>query len=129
MVAALVRGLEKRGGRLMLGAHVEQVVMEGGRAAGVALRGGGVVRARWAAGLGCWRRRRWRAAGCSTAAAPRSARRRRAGGAGGAADCCPACFGPGSKAAAWPTTCASAAPCTWRPPGQLPPPRPNPKPP
>jgi phytoene dehydrogenase-like protein len=46
MVGALVRGLEKRGGLLLLGAHVEQVVMEGGRAAGVALRGGGVVSAR-----------------------------------------------------------------------------------
>jgi hypothetical protein len=47
MVAALVRGLEKRGGRLLTGAHVERVMLEGGRAAGVALRGGGVIKARW----------------------------------------------------------------------------------
>jgi phytoene dehydrogenase-like protein len=41
------RGLEKRGGRLMLGAHVERVTLDArGRADGVALRGGGRVRAR-----------------------------------------------------------------------------------
>ncbi len=40
------RGLEKHGGRLLTSAHVERVVEERGRAAGVALRGGGVVRAR-----------------------------------------------------------------------------------
>jgi phytoene dehydrogenase-like protein len=45
-VRALVRGLEKHGGRLMTRAHVEQVVAEGGRAVGVALRGGGVIRAK-----------------------------------------------------------------------------------
>jgi len=43
---ALVRGLEKHGGKLLLGAHVESVVVENGRAAGLKLRRGGVVRAR-----------------------------------------------------------------------------------
>ena len=37
IISALVRGLEKHGGRLLLRAHVDQVVMEGGRAAGVRL--------------------------------------------------------------------------------------------
>lgn len=49
MVAALVRGLEKFGGRLMLRSHVEQVLVEGsgsGRATGVTLRGGGTIKAR-----------------------------------------------------------------------------------
>ncbi|KAF8062760.1 CRTISO2 [Scenedesmus sp. PABB004] len=56
IVAALVRGLQAHGGRLLLRSHVEQIVMQGGRAAGVALRprapGGGaaggreVIRAR-----------------------------------------------------------------------------------
>ena len=43
LVAALVRGLERHGGRLLLRAHVDEVLVEGGRAAGVALRprGGG----------------------------------------------------------------------------------------
>jgi phytoene dehydrogenase-like protein len=43
---ALVRGLEKHGGRLVLGAHVESVIVEDGRAAGLQLRRGGQVRAR-----------------------------------------------------------------------------------
>lgn len=43
---ALVRGLEKFGGELQLNAHVEQVLVEGGRAVGVRLRNGRVVRAR-----------------------------------------------------------------------------------
>jgi phytoene dehydrogenase-like protein len=34
MVDALVRGLEKHGGRLLLRSHVEQVLTEGGRATG-----------------------------------------------------------------------------------------------
>lgn len=34
MVAALVRGLEKHSGRLLLRTHVEQVLVENGRAAG-----------------------------------------------------------------------------------------------
>jgi carotene isomerase len=45
IVDALVRGLE-RGGRLMLSAHVEQVLVEGNRAVGVRLRGGKTIRAR-----------------------------------------------------------------------------------
>lgn len=40
------RGLEKRGGRLLLGSHVNQVMVEDGRACGVTLRGGGTIRAR-----------------------------------------------------------------------------------
>ncbi|PRW44291.1 ABC transporter A family member 7-like isoform B [Chlorella sorokiniana] len=53
IVDALVRGIEKHGGRVLLRSHVEQVLVEGGRAAGVRLRGSGgssgrpeVVRAR-----------------------------------------------------------------------------------
>lgn len=38
IISALQRGLEKQGGRLLLRAHVDQIVVEGGRAAGVALR-------------------------------------------------------------------------------------------
>ncbi|KAG2438241.1 hypothetical protein HYH02_010942 [Chlamydomonas schloesseri] len=38
IISALVRGIEKHGGRVLLRTHVEQVVMEGGRAAGVRLR-------------------------------------------------------------------------------------------
>lgn len=45
-IDALVRGIEKRGGRVLLGAPVEEVVVEGGRARGVRLAGGkGTVRA------------------------------------------------------------------------------------
>jgi len=43
---ALVRGLEKHGGKLQLNAHVEQVMVEGGRAVGVKLRNGREIRAR-----------------------------------------------------------------------------------
>lgn len=39
VVQALVRGLEKNGGRLLLRSHVEEVVIEGGKAVGVRLRG------------------------------------------------------------------------------------------
>ena len=46
LVSALLRGLERHGGRLMLGAHVEQVLVEGDRAVGVRLRGGKAIRAR-----------------------------------------------------------------------------------
>jgi phytoene dehydrogenase-like protein len=46
IVDALVRGLEKHGGKLILGAHVDSVIVEEGRAAGLALRRGGTVRAR-----------------------------------------------------------------------------------
>lgn len=46
LVDALVRGLKRHGGQLMLGAHVEQVHVEGNRAVGVRLRGGKEIRAR-----------------------------------------------------------------------------------
>ncbi|KXZ49671.1 hypothetical protein GPECTOR_20g528 [Gonium pectorale] len=39
IIDALVRGLQRNGGRLLLRSHVESVLMEGGRAAGVVLRG------------------------------------------------------------------------------------------
>jgi phytoene dehydrogenase-like protein len=46
LVDALVRGLEKNGGTLRLGSHVDSVIVEGGRAVGLKLRRGGEVRAR-----------------------------------------------------------------------------------
>lgn len=46
LVEALVRGLERYSGKLMLNAHVEQVLVENNRAVGVRLRGGKEVRAR-----------------------------------------------------------------------------------
>lgn len=46
LVDALVRGLERHGGQLLLNAHVEQVLVENNRAIGVRLRGGKEVRAR-----------------------------------------------------------------------------------
>lgn len=46
LVDALVRGLNRHGGQLMLNAHVEQVLVEGNRAVGVRLRGGKEIRAR-----------------------------------------------------------------------------------
>ncbi|MFQ4138220.1 phytoene desaturase family protein [Nodosilinea sp. PGN35] len=45
LVEALVRGLKKYGGTLRLGAHVKQILVENGRAMGVALRSGEVLRA------------------------------------------------------------------------------------
>jgi phytoene dehydrogenase-like protein len=45
LVNALVRGLEKYGGHLRLGAHVEQILVEQGRATGVVLRSGETLRA------------------------------------------------------------------------------------
>jgi|APGre2960657444_1045066.scaffolds.fasta_scaffold00106_9 phytoene dehydrogenase-like protein len=46
-IDALVRGIEKRGGRLHLRAPVERILVEGGRATGVKLAGGrGTVKAR-----------------------------------------------------------------------------------
>lgn len=45
LVDALVRGVEGKGGKVMLAAHVEEVVVEGGKACGVRLRGGKVIRA------------------------------------------------------------------------------------
>ena len=46
LVNALVRGLEKYGGRLRLGTHVDRVVVENNRAAGLALRNGTTLWAR-----------------------------------------------------------------------------------
>ncbi|XP_062096127.1 prolycopene isomerase, chloroplastic isoform X1 [Humulus lupulus] len=46
IVEALVRGLQKFGGRLSLGSHVEQIVVENGRATGVKLRSGQFIGAR-----------------------------------------------------------------------------------
>ena len=43
MVDALARGVSKRGGRLHARSHVDEVVLEGGRAAGVRLKGGATV--------------------------------------------------------------------------------------
>eukprot|EP00238_Polyblepharides_amylifera_P011578 CAMPEP_0196581954 /NCGR_PEP_ID=MMETSP1081-20130531/36644_1 /TAXON_ID=36882 /ORGANISM="Pyramimonas amylifera, Strain CCMP720" /LENGTH=517 /DNA_ID=CAMNT_0041902375 /DNA_START=202 /DNA_END=1755 /DNA_ORIENTATION=+ len=43
IVNALVRGLTKNGGKLRLGSHVEEVLVEGGRAVGVSLRGGAQI--------------------------------------------------------------------------------------
>jgi carotene isomerase len=45
MIAALVRGLERWGGELRLNAHVEQILVESGRAVGVRLRRGEILRA------------------------------------------------------------------------------------
>ncbi|CAN0534489.1 unnamed protein product, partial [Laminaria digitata] len=41
-----VKGIEKLGGRVELKSHVEQIVVEGGRAVGVQLRSGAIIRAR-----------------------------------------------------------------------------------
>ncbi len=46
IVDALVRGIERHGGKLMLATHVDSVIVEGGRARGLKLRRGGEVRAR-----------------------------------------------------------------------------------
>jgi phytoene dehydrogenase-like protein len=46
VVNALVRGVEKHGGKIQLNSHVEQILMEGGRATGVRLSDGRVVKAR-----------------------------------------------------------------------------------
>lgn len=43
MVDALVRGLHKFGGRLSLRSHVEEIIVENGRATGVKLRSGQVI--------------------------------------------------------------------------------------
>ena len=45
IVDALVRGLEKNGGRLLLRSHVERIDVVDGRAAGVTLRGGAKITA------------------------------------------------------------------------------------
>lgn len=44
VVEALVRGLEKFGGRLSLKSHVENIVIENGKAVGVKLRNGQVMK-------------------------------------------------------------------------------------
>lgn len=46
LVNALVQGLQKYGGQLLLGAHAEQIQVERGRAVGVRLRDGQELRAR-----------------------------------------------------------------------------------
>lgn len=46
MVLALVGGVTKRGGEVRVNAHVEQIIVENGKAVGVKLRGGEVIRAR-----------------------------------------------------------------------------------
>jgi phytoene dehydrogenase-like protein len=46
LVDALVSGLEKHGGQLLLNSHVEQILVEGNRAVGVKLRDGREIRAR-----------------------------------------------------------------------------------
>ncbi|GMH42356.1 hypothetical protein BSKO_10275 [Bryopsis sp. KO-2023] len=46
MVDGLVRGLEKNGGTLLLRSHVEEVLMENGKACGVRLKGGKTIKAR-----------------------------------------------------------------------------------
>jgi len=42
----MVRGLEKHGGKLQMNAHVDQILVEDGRAVGVRLKNGNVVRAK-----------------------------------------------------------------------------------
>eukprot|EP01023_Acetabularia_acetabulum_P064585 TRINITY_DN8388_c0_g1_i2.p1 TRINITY_DN8388_c0_g1~~TRINITY_DN8388_c0_g1_i2.p1 ORF type:complete len:558 (+),score=98.33 TRINITY_DN8388_c0_g1_i2:101-1774(+) len=46
MVNALVRGLKKFGGEIKLNAHVDQILIEKGKASGVRLRNGDVLKAR-----------------------------------------------------------------------------------
>ncbi|NMF65895.1 phytoene desaturase family protein [Brasilonema octagenarum] len=46
LVNALVRGLERHGGQLMLNAHVEEILVESKRTVGVRLRGGKQIKAR-----------------------------------------------------------------------------------
>ena len=48
IVAALVRGLEKYGGKLLLGTHVDRIVVENNRACGLVLRNGKTLQARQA---------------------------------------------------------------------------------
>jgi phytoene dehydrogenase-like protein len=45
MVNALVRGVKKHGGKIQLRSHVEEVLIEGGRAVGVRLKNGRTIRA------------------------------------------------------------------------------------
>lgn len=49
IIEALVRGIEKHGGRIFLNSHVEEIIVENGQASGVRLRKGGrVVKAKQA---------------------------------------------------------------------------------
>ncbi|GJP43455.1 hypothetical protein CLOM_g2914 [Closterium sp. NIES-68] len=48
IIEALIRGMEKHGGQLSLNCHVDSIVVEGGRAVGVKLKSGQVIRARTA---------------------------------------------------------------------------------
>lgn len=45
-VHAQVKGIEKLGGKVELKSHVQEIVVEGGKAVGVKLRSGAIVRAR-----------------------------------------------------------------------------------
>lgn len=38
IIDALVRGITKKGGRVLLSSHVDEIMIEGGRASGVRLR-------------------------------------------------------------------------------------------
>ncbi|CAO2830527.1 unnamed protein product [Amaranthus hypochondriacus] len=46
IIEALVRGIQKHGGRISLRSHVEKIVVENGRAVGVRLRSGQFIRAK-----------------------------------------------------------------------------------
>jgi len=46
MIGGLIRGIEKYGGTILCGAHVQQVQVDNGRAVGVQLRNGRVIKAR-----------------------------------------------------------------------------------
>ncbi|CAI5501439.1 unnamed protein product [Closterium sp. Naga37s-1] len=48
IIEALIRGMEKHGGQLSLNCHVDSIVVEGGRAVGVKLKSGQIIRARTA---------------------------------------------------------------------------------
>mmetsp|Transcript_37286 Transcript_37286/g.117331 ORF Transcript_37286/g.117331 Transcript_37286/m.117331 type:complete len:193 (-) Transcript_37286:8-586(-) len=45
IVDALIRGLEKHGGEIVTKTHVDEIVVEGGSATGVRIKGGRVIRA------------------------------------------------------------------------------------
>jgi phytoene dehydrogenase-like protein len=46
IVDALIRGIEKNGGKVVLKQHVQNIIVEGGEAAGVVLKGGQKIKAR-----------------------------------------------------------------------------------
>ncbi|KHG20519.1 Prolycopene isomerase, chloroplastic [Gossypium arboreum] len=48
IIDALVRGIQKFGGRISLGSHVEKIIVENGKATGVKLKGGQFIRAKMA---------------------------------------------------------------------------------